>query len=134
MQVLDPLERPTRLELRVVADITCDVRGSVELNVATTSPDDPVYVYDLDTGEARHGVEGRGPVVLAVDNLPSELPRESTERFGDSLLRFVPALARCDWSRSFHDLALPEELHRAVVIHRGELTPRYSALASLVDA
>lgn len=117
-----------RPKLRVIADITCDVEGSIELTVKATQPDNPVYVYDIDTREARDGVAGRGPVVLAVDNLPSELPREATERFGDSLLRFVPALARCDWSRSFHDLALPEELHRAVVVHRGSLTPRYSSL------
>ena len=123
-----------RPKLRVIADITCDIEGSIELTVKATQADEPepLYVYDLETGEARDGVAGRGPVVLAVDNLPSELPREATERFGDSLLRFVPALARCDWSRSFHDLVLPEELHRAVVVHRGSLTPRYSSLDSRV--
>ena len=121
-----------RPKLRVIADISCDVCGSIELTVKTTEADDPVYVYDLDSGEALSGVAGRGPVVLAVDNLPSELPREATERFGDSLLRFVPALASCDWSRSFHDLALPDELHRAVVVHRGSLAPRYASLQQLV--
>ncbi len=115
-----------RPKLRVIADITCDVEGSIELNVKATPSEQPVYVYDPETGEVRDGVAGRGPVVLAVDNLPSELPREATERFGDSLMRFVPALARCDWSRSFHDLALPEPLHRAVILHRGHRTGWWS--------
>lgn len=117
-----------RPKLRVIADITCDIEGSIELTVKATEPDDPVYVFELDSLAARSGVAGRGPVVLAVDNLPSELPREATERFGDSLLGFVPALARCDWSRPFHELALPEAVHRAIVVHRGALTPRYASL------
>ncbi len=58
--------------LRVIADITCDVGGSIEATVSTTTPDDPVYVYEPESGNVRFGVEGRGPVVLAVDNLPAE--------------------------------------------------------------
>ena len=77
-----------RPKLRVIADITCDVEGSIELTVKTTQPDDPVYVYDLDTGKARSGVAGRGPVV-AVDNLPSEFSAR-----GHRALRRLPAPLR----------------------------------------
>ena len=115
-------------KLRVLGDITCDVGGSIEANVAATSPGDPVYVYDVRTGEARPGVVGRGPVVMAVDNLPCEFPREASEHFGDSLLRFVPALSRCDWDAPLEDLALPPELKKAVVVHRGQLAPGFDYL------
>jgi alanine dehydrogenase len=115
--------------LRVIGDISCDLHGSIEANVKTTTPGDPVYVYDVSSGEAVVGVAGRGPVILAVDNLPCELPIESSQSFGDALLRFVPALARCDWSRRLEVLDLPDEIRRAVVVHRGRLTPRYAALA-----
>ncbi len=115
-------------KLRVLGDITCDVGGSIEANVGATSPGDPVYVYDVRTGEARLGVVGRGPVVMAVDNLPCEFPREASEHFGDSLLRFVPALSRCDWDAPLEDLALPPELKKAVVVHRGQLTPGFHYL------
>jgi len=115
-------------KLRVVADISCDVHGSVEANVGATDPGEPVYVYDPESGTARSGVEGRGPVVLAVDNLPCELPREASERFGDSLQRFVPALARCDWKSELGWRELPAELRRAVIAHRGELTEGFRYL------
>lgn len=117
--------RPT---LRVIGDITCDVGGSIEATRRATHPGDPVFVYDVETGDTPSGVAGRGPVVMAVDNLPCELPRESSGHFGDSLQRFVPPLARCNWDAPFDALALPEELRRAVVCHLGALTPRYRHL------
>jgi alpha-aminoadipic semialdehyde synthase len=115
--------------LRVIGDITCDLHGSIEANVKITTPGDPVYVYDVVSGEAVSGVAGRGPVILAVDNLPCELPVDASQHFGDALLRFLPALARCDWSRPFETLDLQDEIRRAVIVHRGRLTPKYAYLA-----
>lgn len=114
--------------LRILADISCDVEGSIEATVRTTSPDDPVFVYDAMTGEAKPGVEGPGPVILAVDNLPAEFPRDSSEHFGDSLFPFLAALTTADYKLDFERLALPETLLGAVVAHGGELTPRYRYL------
>lgn len=120
--------------LRVIADIACDVNGGVEATVKITSPDDPIYVYDPVSGEARPPGGARGPIVLAVDNLPCELPVESSEHFGDALLRYVPAIDRCDWSLPTAELALPPEIRRALVAHRGTLTPEYGALAGALGA
>ena len=71
------------------------------------------------------GVAGRGPVVLAVDILPSELPREASEYFSGVLEQFVPAIARADFSVGFDELDLPPEIKRAVILHNGELAPDY---------
>ncbi len=117
-----------RPRLRVLADITCDIDGSIEATVRATDPGEPVYVYDPFTGGTVTGVDGRGVVVLAVDNLPCELPAEATRHFGDQLLRFLPAVARCEWERPLKALELPDELRRAVIVHRGELTPDYRYL------
>jgi saccharopine dehydrogenase (NAD+, L-lysine-forming) len=117
--------------LRVIGDVTCDILGSIECNVKTTSPDAPVYVWDPDTDRATDGVQGRGPVVLAVDNLPCELPAEASASFGEALMPFVPRLLEADWSQPFEKLGLPRELADAVVAHRGELTPRYAYIAGL---
>ncbi len=114
--------------LRVIADITCDIDGSVEATVRATDPGNPVFVYDPFTGDSIDGLEGRGVVVLAVDNLPCELPAEATRHFGDQLLRFLPSVARCDWNRPLEELELPDELRRAVIVHRGELAPDYRYL------
>ncbi len=118
--------------LRVIGDVSCDIEGSVELTVKETHIDEPVYVYDPDTGGIADGVEGRGPVVLAVGNLPCELSRESSEAFSAALTPFVPALAAADFSLPHRRLSLPPELQRALILHHGELTPGYEYMRQFV--
>ena len=124
-------ERP---RLRVIADISCDIGGGIEVTVRPTTPGEPVFVYDLERGETIDGVRGQGPVVLAVDNLPCQLPTESSEHFADTLARFVPVLARCDWQVPFKQLELPRTIADAIVVHRGELTPRFEYLSRHLEA
>jgi len=119
--------------LRVIADIACDIDGAIESTVKATTPGEPIYVYDLDKNQAIDGVAGNGPVMMTVDNLPCQLPAESSQHFGDALVRFVPALAECDWMRSLEQLELPEAIRRAVVTHRGELTPGFAYLHRFLD-
>lgn len=118
--------------LRLVADITCDIEGSVEFTVKATTSDRPVFVYRPKSDDIVDGLSGDGPVVLAVDKLPAELPRESTESFGRSLLRFVPALARADFRRAPDEIGLPAEFRRALIVHRGRLTENFRYLNSYV--
>jgi alpha-aminoadipic semialdehyde synthase len=115
-------------KLRVIGDLSCDVDGAIEATVRATTPGAPVYVFDPESGGDTPGVEGRGVVVMAVDNLPCELPVEASHHFGDSLVRFVGPMARCDWRQPFERLELPAEIAVAVVAHRGELTPGYRGL------
>ena len=114
--------------LRVIADLGCDLHGAIECTVRITDPDDPVYVYNPTDGTTKDGVAGRGPVVLAVDILPAELPREASAEFARTLGPYLPALARADLTVPVDRLQLPPELRRAVVLHRGELTPGYAYL------
>jgi len=114
--------------LRVIGDISCDIEGSIEITVKATEPDDPVYVYDPETGTIRSGVEGTGPVMMAVEILPTELPREASSYFSTILKGLVPAIAVADYTVGFNALQLPQELKRAVICHRGELTPDYRTL------
>jgi len=120
--------------LRVIGDITCDVGGSIEATVKATEPDDPVYVFDPASGEIASGIEGRGPVVVAVDILPSELPREASSYFSGILKGFLPAIAGADYSADFHALDLPPELKRSVIAHNGRLTPDYQYLENHLPA
>ena len=120
--------------LRVIGDISCDIDGAIECTVKGTEPGEPNFVYNPATGEVRDGVEGEGVVVMAVDILPSELPRDASETFSQVLLPYVPALAAADYTASFDDLALPPEIKRAVIVHRGQLTPAYAYLAQHLAA
>ncbi|RME25621.1 MAG: hypothetical protein D6806_07580 [Deltaproteobacteria bacterium] len=115
-------------KLKVIGDISCDVEGAIELTVRTTTPDEPVFVYLVDRDEPSMGFEGKGPVVLAVDNLPCELPVESSNDFGEALWPLVADAASADFAVPFGQLELPPELTRAVIVHRGRLTPGYEYL------
>ncbi|MCP5114308.1 MAG: hypothetical protein GY953_26050, partial [bacterium] len=114
--------------LRVIGDITCDIDGSLACTTRSTTPDAPVYVYDPATGETADGVAGNGPVVLAVDFLPCELPIDASRHFSRSLRPFVPCLARADFSKPLDESGLPDELRRATIVYRGELTADYRYL------
>ncbi len=120
--------------LKVIGDLGCDVEGAIECTLKCTEPSDPVYVYQPQTGTIESGVEGNGPVVLAVDILPTELPREASEEFSEALAHFLPALARADFNVPFSDLDLPPELLGAVIVHRGKLTPDFVHLEAHLAA
>lgn len=114
--------------LVVIGDITCDVNGSIECNTKSTNSGNPIYVFDPKTGHTTDGIKGNGPVVLAVDNLPCELPRESSEFFSNALRDFIPALANVNYSLNFNDVNLPIELKKATILYKGELTPNFKYL------
>jgi len=111
-----------------VADLTCDVEGAVEALVRTSSVDDPFYVYDVSARqESPSGLDGDGLMLLGVDILPSELPREASAHFGDALLPFVETLAT-------GDATLPPELAAATIAQKGELTPTFAYISAMRDA
>jgi saccharopine dehydrogenase (NAD+, L-lysine-forming) len=101
------------------------VEGAIECTVKATEPGDPIYVYDPQAAYVADGHEGPGVVVMAVEILPSELPRESSADFGRILSPFVPAIASCDFSAPFEACDLPPEIKRAVIAYQGQLTPDY---------
>jgi len=113
------------MKLQVVGDVTCDPDGSVEFTHKGTNIEDPVFVYHPVERKPAMGFHGKGILVMAVDILPSELPRESSESFGHALLRFVPAIAKADFDTDFENLALPHEIKRALILHKGRLTPEF---------
>jgi alpha-aminoadipic semialdehyde synthase len=112
--------------LRVIADISCDIEGAIECTVRATDPDSPVYVYDPVADGDREGWEGRGPVVVAVDNLPCELPREASEYFSNVLVPYVRPMAVADYSQEFAQCDLPPAVRRGVILYQGSLTQSYS--------
>ncbi|OGD24479.1 MAG: hypothetical protein A2Y69_00595 [Candidatus Aminicenantes bacterium RBG_13_59_9] len=125
---------PAAPRLRVVGDITCDIDGSMECTVKATEPDMPSFIYDPFQDVARDGFVGRGPVVMAVDNLPAEIPLESSVFFSGALKGFVPGIAAADFSGSLADCRLPDPIRRAVILFRGQFTPEYEYMKSYIKS
>jgi len=112
--------------LLAIGDISCDLEGSIEATVRATEPGEPFYVYEPDTGTAQDGVKGKGMLLMAVDNLPCELPFDASREFGIALLPFVPAIAQADFGLPLEKLDLPGPIRRALILRRGKLTPEFA--------
>lgn len=123
------LHRSHRLRLGGIGDISCDIDGSIELTTKATTQRSPLLVYDPRTDAVTEGIAGPGLAVMAIDNLPAELPRDSTEHFGHSLAQFLPALAGIQTGMPFDAANLPGPLRRATIVWNGQLVPEYGFLA-----
>lgn len=123
-------ERP---RLLAVGDITCDVEGSLACTVRDTDPGDPSYVYEPQTRSATSGFEGPGLAVMAVGNLPCELPREASETFSEALTPFMKQMAAADWKQDdFNEVSLPEPIERSVIMWHGKFTPDYEYMTDFL--
>ncbi len=119
--------------LQVIGDISCDIEGSVEVTLKATPVEDPSFVYLVDEERAEMGVQGKGPVIMSVDNLPCELPADASQAFGDALLPFIPGLVDADLSRPFDETGLPDPLKRALIVQKGALTESFRYLQKYLN-
>ncbi|KYK24880.1 hypothetical protein AYK24_05690 [Thermoplasmatales archaeon SG8-52-4] len=115
-------------KLQIVGDISVDINGAIEFTEKVTTPDNPVFTYAPMKSNIIDGYNGDGIVVMAVDNLPCEVPKDSSQAFNDSLIPFIPSIVKADFSVDFKDLNLPPEIKKAVILYHGKLTPAYEYL------
>lgn len=113
------------LNLQVIGDISVDINGGIEATAKVTTPDYPSYVYQPQEDTITDDISKDGIAIMAVDNLPCELPKDSSKEFSTALYPFIPAIVKADYSRSFKDLQLPSEIKNAVILHKGCLTPSF---------
>jgi saccharopine dehydrogenase (NAD+, L-lysine-forming) len=108
--------------LRVISDVTCDVGGSVPLNVGASTIADPVYGIERKSLKkvAPHQASKDVIDIIAVDNMPNELPRDASFHFGGLLDKYVLA-----------ELLLEKSalIDRATICREGKLTPAYAYLS-----
>lgn len=121
------------LRLKVVGDISCDVGGAIQCNLKSTDTGEPLYVYHPASRQIRDGYVGQGIVVLATDNLPCELPRESSEEFSRALYPFIGPMVKADYSGAFGQSGLPDEIKSAVIVWQGKLTPAFAYLEQFLN-
>ncbi len=118
--------------LRIIGDISCDIEGSVECTVKATDPKNPVFVYDPLHEEVRNGFEGRGVVIMAIDNLPAEVSLESSIFFSQALKPFIPDMALANFSGDFSSCHLPCPIKKAMILYRGQFTPDYEYMKNFI--
>lgn len=112
--------------INLVADISCDIDGPVASTIRPSTIAEPFYGYNPHTEAEVPYNDAKAITVMAVDNLPCELPKDASEGFGDMFFEHViPA---------FFDGDANGILERAkMTTQEGTLTPRYSYLQDYVD-
>jgi alpha-aminoadipic semialdehyde synthase len=115
-------------KLKVIGDISCDIKGAIECTLECTNPGNPVFVYNPVKDKIRYGTCGNGLVIMAIDNLPSLIPRESSIYFSNILKNFTPDIVNASYPDNFEKCNLPFPIKRAVILYKGNLTPRYKHL------
>lgn len=121
----DDLRDPL-LTLDTIADISCDVGGPIDSTVRSTTIAAPFLGYDRASGKETEVGAANSITVMAVDNLPCELPRDASEAFGlDLMERVLPHLLLND------DEGM---IDRATIARGGELTERFNYLEEYASA
>lgn len=118
--------RSPDFKIRVVADITCDIDGSIPSTKKSSTIENPIYDYDPKTGSLFPPFSDESYITsMAVDNLPCELPRSASEEFGRDLIdRILKPLLTNDKEGI---------IKRGTVTEDGKLTRQFKYLQDYVN-
>jgi alanine dehydrogenase len=117
--------KQSNFAIKVIADITCDVQGSVPITMEATNIYNPTFGWSK-SEQKQVAPFGEDTIdIMAVTNLPTELPKNASEEFGSLLLEHIlPLVARRD-KQSI--------LKRATITSKGKLTKNYEYLTDFVN-
>jgi len=112
-------------KIKYVADISCDIDGPVASTIRPSTIAEPIYGYHPKKEKEVNYTDKDAIVVMAVDNLPCELPKDASEGFGEMFLEnVIPAFFNNDKDGV---------LARAKMTENGKLTERFSYLQDYID-
>lgn len=113
--------------IKVIADITCDINGSIPSTKQASTIVDPLYDFDPIHDAVRPPLSNKDYItVMAIDNLPCELPRSASEEFGRDLIDRILTRLLIEDKEGVID--------RATITRNGSLTPHFSYLEDYVAA
>lgn len=119
--------RSEDFRIKIIADITCDINGSIPSTKKASTIVDPLYDYDPETDDLKPALTDEKYItVMAIDNLPCELPRSASEEFGRDLLdKVLPLL--------IEGKDKEEVIKRATIADKGALTYHFRYLQDYVS-
>lgn len=115
---MDSLKRPD-FKIQTIADITDDKHGSIPCNLGDATIQDPVYGVDRLSGEQTLPYIEGSVDIMAVGNLPNELPRDASRYFGEQLIKYILDDVRKGGSAI---------IERATILNEGKLTEEFDYL------
>jgi alanine dehydrogenase len=110
--------------IKTIADISDDKNGSVPCNLGDTVMEDPVYGVDKLTGQRTLPYLPGSVDIMAVGNLPNELPRDASRYFGEQLMKFILD----DLAKGGSNL-----IEKATIVKDGALTKDFSYMKAYAE-
>ena len=110
--------------IKVIADITDDTNGSVPINLGDQTIENPVYGVDRFTFQKTPPYQPNSIDMMAVGNLPNELPRDASKYFGEQLIKYILPDLLDKGSRVIQE---------ATIVKNGKLTKRFDYLHDYAD-
>lgn len=94
-----------------ICDISADPGGSIEFMNECTTIDTPFCLYDADRNKDTKSFKGPGVLVCSIDNMPTQLPRESTDLFGELLQPFLDDILRSNAQKPLEEETFQHAIH-----------------------
>ena len=117
--------RSDDFNLKVVADISCDIDGPVASTIRSSTISNPIYGYNPISEKEIDFRKDDAIAVMAVSNLPCELPKDASEDFGNEILdKVIPSLFNGDKNKI---------IYNATICSDGDLNPAFEYLRDYID-
>ena len=120
--------------LLAICDISADPGGSIEFMNECTTIDNPFCLYDADRNKDISSFKGPGVLVCSIDNMPTQLPREATDFFGDLLMPYVPEMLEMSTTPDFEREDWSDQVGGAIVATNGGLAKDFEYIQDLRTA
>lgn len=114
-----------------ICDISADPGGSIEFMNECTTIDTPFCLYDADRNKDTKSFKGAGVLVCSIDNMPTQLPRESTDFFGDLLYPYAEDIMKSDATKPLEEHKFSSVVYGSIITSNGRLTPSFEYINEL---
>ncbi|BES97472.1 alpha-aminoadipic semialdehyde synthase [Nesidiocoris tenuis] len=117
--------------LLAICDISADPGGSIEFMNECTTIDTPFCLYDADSNKDTKSFKGPGVLVCSIDNMPTQLPCEATDFFGDLVLPYTLDILQSDATKPLEEYNFMPAVYNAIIASNGKLTPNFEYIQEL---
>ena len=114
-----------------ICDISADPGGSIEFMNECTTIDTPFCLYDADRNKDTKSFKGPGVLVCSIDNMPTQLPKESTDFYGNLLYPYVLDIIQSDAKIPLEEHNFSPAVQDAIIASNGQLTPNFEYIQEL---
>ncbi len=115
----------SKFNISIIADISCDINGPITSTIRSSTIEKPFYWYDKKHHCETEALNSNSILVMAVDHLPGEIPRDASIDFGSKLMKnIVPLISKHDKSRI---------LNNATISKNGLLTEKFNYLNDFAE-